>query len=54
MSDKKEDKKRKHADFQDEYHKSSNFPSAREKESEKLKVVGNGELKVKDSKKDKS
>lgn len=54
MDDNKENKKRKHADFQDEYHKSSNFPSAREKEADKLKIVGDGELKVKDSEKDNS
>ncbi|WP_156115512.1 hypothetical protein [Psychroserpens sp. Hel_I_66] len=50
MSDKDENKKKEHADFQDKYRKSSNFPSLNEKEAEKLKPKGGGDLKVKDSK----
>ncbi|AFL82153.1 hypothetical protein Aeqsu_2702 [Aequorivita sublithincola DSM 14238] len=36
--------KKKHADFQDEYRKSSNFGKAEEKEN--LNIKGDGELKM--------
>ena len=38
--------KKKHADFQDEYRKSSNFSKLNENESEKLKIKGDGEVKL--------
>lgn len=37
--------KKKDADFQDEYHRSSNFEQLNEKEE--LKIKGDGELKTK-------
>ncbi|MCZ4319777.1 hypothetical protein O4H26_12335 [Aequorivita viscosa] len=37
-------KKKKHADFQDEYRKSSNFGKLQQEEN--LKIKGDGELKV--------
>ncbi|RMA64279.1 hypothetical protein [Ulvibacter antarcticus] len=40
-------KKRKHADFQDSYHRSSNFNKITKKEGFTLK--GNGKLKLADS-----
>lgn len=39
------EKDKKHADFQDEYHKSSNFNQL--EEEEKLKIKGDGEVKLK-------
>ncbi|CAM3401697.1 hypothetical protein [Aequorivita lipolytica] len=36
--------KKKHADFQDEYRKSSNFGKSEKKD--KLKIKGDGELKM--------
>lgn len=47
MSDKKDNAKKKHADFQDTYRKSSNFQKLTDKESDKLKITGDGDLKVK-------
>jgi hypothetical protein len=44
--------KKKHADFQDEYHKSSNFGKL--DADENLKIKGNGDLKIQDSQKSKS
>lgn len=38
------EKKKKHADFQDEYRKSSNFGKTDKKED--LKIKGDGELKM--------
>jgi len=39
-------REKKDADFQDEYHKSSNFSKLEEKE--KLKIKGDGTLKMKE------
>ncbi|WP_189702535.1 hypothetical protein [Subsaximicrobium wynnwilliamsii] len=47
MSDTDKKKTRKNADFQDDYHKSSNFPSLEENEGKKLEIDGDGDLKVK-------
>lgn len=44
--------KRKHADWQDSYRRSSNFPSLTENETEKLKIKGSGKLKLKKNKTD--
>jgi len=41
------ERKKKHADFQDEYRKSSNFSKLNENEADKLKIKGNGEVKLK-------
>lgn len=38
------ERRKKDADFQDEYHKSSNFSKLEEKE--KLKIKGDGKLKL--------
>ena len=38
------EKKKEHADFQDDYHKSSNF--GKDPEEDKLKVKGDGKLKI--------
>lgn len=46
------EKKKKHADFQDDYHKSSNFGKA--PEEEKLKIKGDGKLKIEKDKENKS
>lgn len=40
-------REKKHADFQDPFRRSSNFPSYRKTESEIFKVKGNGDLKIK-------
>ena len=53
MKDKTDLKKKEHADFQDAYRKSSNFPTLKETETEKLKIEGDGDLKIKSSKKQK-
>lgn len=39
--------KKKHADFQDEYRKSSNFGKTDSNNEEDLKIKGDGELKLK-------
>jgi len=41
------ERKKKHADFQDEYRKSSNFSKLNENEADELKIKGNGEVKLK-------
>lgn len=46
------DNKKKHADFQDEYRKSSNF--GKDKDEENLEVIGNGKLKVENPENDKN
>lgn len=45
------ERKKKDADFQDEYRKSSNFSKLNENESEKLKVKGDGDVKLKEDSK---
>ncbi len=49
MKDKKEDKQKDHADFQDAYRRSSNFSQINEDEAEKLKIEGDGEVHLKKS-----
>lgn len=46
------EKKKKHADFQDEYRKSSNFEKLSEKDD--LKIKGDGKLKIDEDEKMKS
>lgn len=44
--------KKKHADFQDDYHKSSNFGKL--DEDENLEIKGDGDLKIQDTQKNNS
>lgn len=46
------EKKKKHADFQDEYRKSSNFEKL--SENDDLKIKGDGKLKINEDEKMKS
>ena len=43
-------KRKKHADFQDAYRRSSNFNSFVKEDAKKFKLKGNGELKMKNRK----
>lgn len=39
-------REKRHADFQDPFRRSSNFPSYKKTDSEIFKVKGNGDLKI--------
>ena len=47
MTQKSTPKRRRHADFQNAYRRSSNFPTLVEKETKELKIKGSGTLKLK-------
>ncbi len=49
MKDKKDEKHKEHADFQDAYRRSSNFSQINEDEAEELKIEGDGEVQIKNS-----